>query len=204
MDVKARMEKITGDAALMATVEEASREAGVPPWLALGLAHVESGGDPHMARIYPVWLNTVMRSERPVGCAMDTERMFQKTAWGLTQVMGSAAREAGFTGWLTALVEPELNLRVGIAALGRTFAQHADRHGIEGALAAWKMGSPRRLPDGTFSGKAWAASVLKAAEGYRALFAKGAEEAPEAPSEKADPRKKKSEVPERQDSADEG
>ena len=46
---------------------------------------------------------------KPLYCSINTEKMLQRTSFGLCQIMGATARFLGFKGWLTKLYEPEIN-----------------------------------------------------------------------------------------------
>ena len=110
----------------------------------------------------------MMQAKRPAMCSVDVERIFQKTAWGLMQVMGATARELGFEDWLSELVFPETNIRLGIEFLGRKMSQYLDRDGIEGVVAAYNSGAPRRRPDGKFVNQGYVDRVMEAMERYKA------------------------------------
>ena len=140
----------------------------MPPELVLGIIEAESGGDPHATKINATYPYTMMQAKRPAGCSVDMERMCQKTAWGLMQVMGATARELGFDGWLSELVNPETNVRLGIEFLGRKMSQYFERDGIEGVVAAYNGGAPRRRPDGKFVNQSYVDRVMKSAGRYKA------------------------------------
>ena len=144
----------------------------MPPEVALGIIEIESSGDPYAAKINPTYPYTMMQAKRPVGCSVDVERLFQKTAWGLMQVMGATARELGFDGWLSELVVPETNVRLGIEFLGRKMSQHLERDGIEGVVAAYNGGAPRRRPDGRFTNQGYVDRVMEAAKRFEATVSK--------------------------------
>ena len=146
--------------------------AQVPPELVLGIIEAESGGDPHVTKINATYPYTMMQAKRPAGCSVDMERMCQKTAWGLMQVMGATARELGFDGWLSELVNPETNVRLGIEFLGRKMSQYFERDGIEGVVAAYNGGAPRRRPDGKFTNQGYVDRVMEAAKRFEATVSK--------------------------------
>ena len=160
------------NAALLSLIVSTARGAQVPPEVALGIIEIESSGDPYAAKINPTYPYTMMQAKRPVGCSVDVERMFQKTAWGLMQVMGATARELGFDGWLSGLVVPETNVRLGIEFLGRKMSQYFERDGIEGVVAAYNGGAPRRRPDGKFVNQTYVDRVMEAAKRFEAVASK--------------------------------
>ena len=162
------MDWLLQNAALLGLIVSTARGAQVPPELVLGIIEAESGGDPRVARINSTYPYTMMQAKRPAMCSVDVERIFQKTAWGLMQVMGATARELGFEDWLSELVFPETNIRLGIEFLGRKMSQYLDRDGIEGVVAAYNGGAPRRRPDGKFTNQGYVDRVMEASGRYKA------------------------------------
>jgi len=162
------MDWLLQNTALLGLIVSTARGAQVPPELVLGIIEAESGGDPHATRINATYPYTMMQAKRPAGCSVDMERMCQKTAWGLMQVMGATARELGFDGWLSELVGPETNIRLGIEFLRRKMSQYFERDGIEGVAAAYNGGALRRRPDGKFTNQGYVDRVMEAAGRYKA------------------------------------
>ena len=160
------------NAALMGLIVSTARGVQAPPELVLGIIEAESGGDPHAIKINSTYPYTMMQAKRPAGCSVDMERMCQKTAWGLMQVMGATARELGFDGWLSELVDPETNIRLGVKFLGRKMSQYFERDGIEGVVAAYNGGAPRRRPDGKFVNQGYVDKVMEAAKRFEAVVSK--------------------------------
>ena len=169
---EAKMDWLLQNAALLGLIVSTARGVQVPPELVLAIIEAESGGDPYAAKINPTYPYTVKQAKRPAGCSVDVERMFQKTAWGLMQVMGATARELGFDGWLSELVVPETNVRLGIEFLGRKMSQYFERDGIEGVVAAYNGGAPRRRPDGKFVNQTYVDRAMEAAKRFEAVVSK--------------------------------
>jgi Transglycosylase SLT domain len=70
----------------------------------------------------------------------DNEWQAQRASWGLCQVMGAVAREIGFHGpYLTALVQPELNLDFGARHLAKQIARFGT---AADGLSAYNAGRP--------------------------------------------------------------
>ena len=166
------MDWLLKNAALMGLIVSTARGAQVPPELVLGIIEAESGGGPHATRVHATYPYTMMQAKRPAGCSVDMERMCQKTAWGLMQVIGATARELGFDGWLSELVSPETNIRLGIEFLRRKMSQYFERDGIEGVAAAYNGGAPRRRPDGKFVNQSYVDKVMEAAKRFEAVVSK--------------------------------
>jgi len=122
------------------------------------LIQVESGGDPWAARYEPDYRWGVLEGARPLNCTMDTEDVFQKTSWGLAQIMGAVARECGFRGWLSKLLDPETNIEWALKHL----CQLGQRLGWneQDMVSAWNQGSPRRTPDGQYKNQHYVNCVV--------------------------------------------
>jgi hypothetical protein len=82
-----------------------------------------------------------------LGISIDTERMMQKTSWGLMQCMGATAREMGFLGALPMLTEIDLGLKYGCKKLSILFKLYPKD---DDAVAAYNLGSPKRLVTGEY------------------------------------------------------
>ena len=94
-----------------------------------------------------------------------TERMGQMCSWGLMQVMGGVAREAGFQGSFPHLCDPFLGLRYGLKHLTKFYMKYGY---WQDALAAYNAGSPRKGPDGKYFNYSYVEKVMK----YWAQFEK--------------------------------
>lgn len=77
----------------------------------------------------------------------DQEWWGQQVSWGLTQIMGAAAREEGFKGgWLPELIfDPYLNLEFGIKHLWRYAFQKGNRLTVD-ALLRYNGGGNAKYP----------------------------------------------------------
>jgi soluble lytic murein transglycosylase-like protein len=137
------------DAVIWSILESEAVPAGLDPKLVGAIAMTESSWDPAATRFEPLWkyFVDVPRWAAEAGVTYDEERRDQATSWGLMQVMGSVARELGYTGRLADLrYNAEAGAALGckkLAALLRTYPQETD------AIAAYNAGSPRRLDDGS-------------------------------------------------------
>jgi soluble lytic murein transglycosylase-like protein len=165
------MDFVLGSLALMELIVGAAGRAPekIPAELILAIVEVESGGEPFAARIVPNYPYTMPRAKRPAGVERETERYMQKTAWGLTQVMGATARSVGFEGYLPELTDPAINVETGVAYLRELARKYGARHGLEGIIAAYNGGAPRKRPDGKFHNQGYVDRVLKAMEKYRSV-----------------------------------
>lgn len=127
--------------------------------LVRAVVKVESGGNTWLNRYEPHWRyhldppGWAKRLTRDgMTTTMVTERVNQSTSWGLMQVMGTVARELGFTGPLPQLADPEIGLHFGCMKLRELIDRHKSD---EVALAAYNAGNPESV-----LGQGYAAKVL--------------------------------------------
>jgi len=98
---------------------------------------------------YPTEPRWLAKEVQLRGYTAGTERILQRTSWGLMQIMGAVARERGFRGWLTELCDPAVNLEWGCRHL-RWMVDHNNTYGLpdyrikpEDLAAAWNGGKAR-------------------------------------------------------------
>lgn len=85
--------------------------------------------------------------------------MFQKTSWGLMQIMGGTARDLGFAGPLTDLMDPELGIFWGC----RYFQAHCSQYvQLLDQIAAYNAGQVRRMQDGTYLNQGYVDKMIDA------------------------------------------
>jgi soluble lytic murein transglycosylase-like protein len=154
---------------VLITIIEAARSVQIPPELILAIIEVESSGEAYAAKLNPHYPFTMPQAKRPAGVDHNTEIYMQKTAWGLMQVMGATARSAGFEGRLPELTDPAVNVKTGVAYLGTLMSKHRTRHGLEGVVAAYNGGAPRKRPDGKWVNQGYVDKVMKAMEKYKTV-----------------------------------
>lgn len=135
-------------------IEDAARQSGVPRDLVQAICLVESSMNQWAIRFEAQyrWLsgNTETMS--------DTERMGQKTSWGLMQVMGAVARDYGFTGWFPMLCDPATGLKYGTRHLARFYQRHQN---WPDAIASYNAGAPRRTDAGPYVNQRYVDDVLR-------------------------------------------
>ena len=128
-----------------ASAELTEKQTLITPELVVAIAKVESNWNIWAIRYeknykylyYP-------RKVKPPDCSIETEIIAQKTSWGLCQIMGAVAREYGFEGWLTHLLEPYQNIKYAIRHL-LTLEKRYKRFGLSGIISAYNAGSPRMV-----------------------------------------------------------
>jgi len=128
------------------------------PYLVAAIVTTESGGDPTAVRYEPGyrWL-FIPKKVKPSTCSLPTERMLQKTSFGLMQVMGAVARERGLEGFITELCFPVVGLEYGCAHL----AKHIKRfRSVERGVSAYNQGSPRKNDAGHFENQPYVDKVM--------------------------------------------
>lgn len=143
-----------------ALITKKAIEARVNADLVRAIIEVESGGQFLAVRFEPDWrylLRPELYAQR-LRITTATETKLQQFSWGLMQLMGSVARELGFTGYLTQLCEPETNLHYGCKKLAALLAKYPDP---TDAIAAYNAGSPRMV-NGKYDNQGYVDKVLAA------------------------------------------
>ncbi len=168
-------------------IQSTAARHGLEPALVAAIVQVESGGnayawnpEPHYRWFWDVRRNRPFRTLTPVEISgevppldfptlagdRDQEWWAQQASWGLMQVMGAVAREMGFTRkYLTQLTDPEDSLEYGCRKLLQLRGRFEKAHGIEGVIAAYNAGSPRRDAVGNFVNIDYVRKVMAAWRG---------------------------------------
>ena len=79
----------------------------------------------------------------PAGISVLSEWIGQQSSWGLMQVMGAVAREAGFRGHFPQLCFPTDGLACGCQLLAKLNKRFFREHGWPGVVSAYNAGQPR-------------------------------------------------------------
>jgi soluble lytic murein transglycosylase-like protein len=137
--------------------------------LIYAIIETESGWNPYAVRYEPNWQYLIKIPDKMLNAlciTRDTEEQLQKFSWGLMQVMGSVARELNFTGLLTELVNPQVNVNLGI----RHFKRFLDKYKkLEDAIASYNAGSPRKKSDGKYVNQEYVDKVLANYKKYKGV-----------------------------------
>ncbi|HKW89778.1 MAG TPA: transglycosylase SLT domain-containing protein [Candidatus Acidoferrales bacterium] len=137
---------------MIGLAKQTAARHGLPPELVCGVCEQESSWDSWALRYEPAFRQ---RYVAPLGLP-PTEEIARSISWGLMQVMGETAREAGFDGkFLSALADPALGLEFGCIVLADKFRIASGDSSR--ALEFWNGGAN---PD-------YAAQVLARAAKYR-------------------------------------
>lgn len=122
---------------------------GLDPFVVQAIVNVESAGNQWAARIEPGWRHFFLVRDYAdkLGITYATEETCQRMSWGLMQVMGAVAREYGFKGHLTELVQPELNLEIGCKHLKKFFVKYGL---IEDAVSSYNQGGAYKTEGGNY------------------------------------------------------
>lgn len=145
-------------------VREVAEQYGLDPATFCALVETESSWDAAATRFEPGYRYLIAANGEPIrwpsGSGLKppqlswSEFIAQKTSWGLCQVMGAVAREAGFDGTFgQLLIEPRLGVVIGAQLLAR----HAARYPIDEALGAYNAGPGNRS---SAAGQAYAGKVM--------------------------------------------
>jgi len=155
---------------LVETLVTVCRTAEITPELLCGLVQAESAWNVYAGRYEPnyKWLSQP-RDGAPVavetdivpvkGCSKATEIEWQKTSWGLCQVMGGTARWLGWKGtFLSQLIEPFENLTIGASYLVHQLERYAND--VPGSLSAYNAGRRLLKPGGGYVNQGYVDKVL--------------------------------------------
>lgn len=109
--------------------------AGVDPALTCAVCEQESGWNPWAIRYEPEFYQ---RYIAPLHLS-PTVSMARSTSWGLMQLIGETAREAGYAGDLPMLCDPQTGLDWGLVHLKKQLVRAGGNE--EAALQFWNGGS---------------------------------------------------------------
>ena len=134
-----------------------SEKYDIPAELVSAIIKVESSGDTNAIR-YEDHYKWFYKPESYKG-HKDTERIAQKTSWGLMQVMGAVARELGFKGrFLSELLIPELGIEYGCKQLKRQYNRYGN---WQDAISAYNQGNNKKLDNGDYANQIYVDKVNK-------------------------------------------
>jgi len=148
-------------------IREASDKHELPYGLIRALIEHESSGVASAIRYEPGFKTQYLdgKSWPTFGpnISQATEVMQRATSWGLMQIMGQTAREAGCRNeFISDLVlRPALGIDMGCRHLKKLEARYFSQHGWAGVIAAYNAGSPRFDRSGAFVNAAYVYRVRK-------------------------------------------
>lgn len=132
----------------------------VDPHLVDAIIHAESVWNPWAMRYERGWTyyHAVEKCAKRIGISKDTETTCQKISWGLGQIMGGTARDLGYTGPLSQLCDPRINIRYICAYFNRFCSEYLK---IQDKIAAYNAGSVKKLTNGDYSNQAYVTNVMQ-------------------------------------------
>jgi len=123
-------------------IMQASSQYGVPAAILYGIMMAESSGNKWALRYEPNFRWLYNPEEYAIRQTEETERIMQKTSFGLFQIMGATARELGYDEhFLSGLLDPETNIKYACLYLKRQYRRYEN---WEDAIAAYNAGSARK------------------------------------------------------------
>lgn len=145
------------------SIQNESINQKVPVELIVGIIQTESAGDPFAMRFEPNYSYLVNYVVYAKQCNMspDTEKMLQKSSFGLMQVMGGKSRELGFQKSLLELFIPENNIKYGVSLLKNLMDRYHDRPNAQDyVISGYNLGSAL-LKEGKFINQNYVDTVKK-------------------------------------------
>jgi hypothetical protein len=120
-------------------------------------------------RLLPEEINSIVQPEDFHPHIFDggaSEWVFQRTAWGPFQIVGSSLRQAGYGGrFIAHCTDPELAARWGVRQLSFLRDKYLAKHGWPGVVIAFRAGRPRKTRDGEYIYKEYLEKLVKAGAG---------------------------------------
>jgi soluble lytic murein transglycosylase-like protein len=120
---------------LITLAKSKATEAGLDPALVCAIVEQESAWNPWAIRYEPAFQKKYI-DPMPI---KQTDKVARSISWGLCQVMGQVAREAGFEGDYASLCDPEVGLTIGCKVFKKKLA--LAKGDIKKALLYWNGGS---------------------------------------------------------------
>lgn len=131
------------DNALITIAQAVANHHSLDPSLVCAIIEQESAWNPHAIRYEPGFFARYVApllTNNKVEPFTNTEAHSRAISWGLMQVMGQSAREAGFTGpFLSELCDPQVGVEVGCALLSKKLGIAAENE--HQALQFWNGGA---------------------------------------------------------------
>ena len=129
--------------ALISIALTIAQRHGLDPSLVCAVIEQESAWNTHAIRYEPAFFAKYVAplfTNNKVEPPTNTEANSRAISWGLMQVMGQSAREAGFVGqFLSELCDPAVGIDVGCSLfVHKLGAAHGD---LDGALQFWNGGA---------------------------------------------------------------
>jgi soluble lytic murein transglycosylase-like protein len=154
----------------IALIHRIATEEKIDPIFFQAICTVESSLNPFAMRYEPAWsyLYFARETASRLGITAETETQLQKFSYGLCQIMGSVAREHGFTGSLAQLMaDPALALKYGAKHLAKFSWKYG---GAEPDIAAaYNAGSARKTKGGLYVNQQYVDKVDKELRRIRAI-----------------------------------
>lgn len=125
---------------LIALAKQTATAYELDPALVCAVVEQESGWNPYAIRFEPAFYT---RYVQPLNLSQ-TEAFARSFSWGLMQVMGQVAREAGFKNDVSALTDPYAALDIGCRVLQAKLKSHPSS--LEAGLLAYNGGANKEYP----------------------------------------------------------
>lgn len=147
-------------------INKYSEEFSLEKSLIAAICMQESSFETWRCRYEPNWqyFTFALHYAQLLGISFDTELQFQKTSWGLMQVMGGVARELGYDDYINKLVNPDFGLKYGCKKLASLKKKYEE---LNDAISSYNQGIPSKDSTGRYHNQTYVDSVLV----YKAQYA---------------------------------
>jgi soluble lytic murein transglycosylase-like protein len=121
----------------------------ISPVVIQSLIRIESNFKPGATRYEPEFF---LRYIKDSVVYPEVEWKELATSWGLMQIMGVVAREQGYSGALSNLLIPEVNLYYGVSKLSELLKKYLK---LSDAVSAYNQGNNRKKSNGEYENQAY-------------------------------------------------
>jgi len=143
---------------LIELIQAIAKTSGIDPNLAVAIAGKETGLNTLKVRVEPLWKYLVVPRvfSQKLGISYETECTLQSMSWNCMQVMGSVARELGFSDHLTRLIQPELGILFSCKKLAMLKKQYSNELDV---ISSYNQGSPVKNSGGAYRNNQYVVDV---------------------------------------------
>lgn len=147
-------------------VSRIAKSYAFDPVLIAAFIAQESGGIPQRSRFEPAWhfYNAPEKFAAQLGISAETEKQLQSFSWGLMQIMGAAARDMGYAGFLNQLCDPDIGLSVSCKFLDEKRKKYPE---LKDMISSYNMGTPKKTAAGLYVNQAYVDGVVNHANVLR-------------------------------------
>ena len=138
--------------------------------LVQAICAVESSWNRYAVRFEPTWKYVTQADAwaSKLNITTQTETQLQSMSWGLMQIMGSVARELGFTDYIHRLSDPLLGVNYGCLKLRKLYERYGEANESD-IIAGYNAGSALKEKTGMYFNQQYVDKVSRELSALRQL-----------------------------------